>query len=143
LFKKILVPTDGLLHSRKACEYAARLAKLTEAQILGLHVVPSLPVRLVEPSKLTSIKNEYRKYGESYLKQVEEICSSQAVKCRTILAEGIPSEEIMRIALREDVDLIVIGIRRKGSVEKFVTGRVSDEIIRNASCPVVVINTPW
>jgi nucleotide-binding universal stress UspA family protein len=65
------------------------------------------------------------------------------VEARTILAEGYPLEEILKVADRENVDLIIIGVRRKSSVERTVTGKTSDEIIRNAKCPVIVINTPW
>ncbi len=46
--KKILVPTSGLAQSVKACQYAAGLAKITGAEIMGIHVVGSQVSRIFE-----------------------------------------------------------------------------------------------
>jgi nucleotide-binding universal stress UspA family protein len=148
LYKKILVPTDGLVHSLKACQYAIKLAKLTGAEIIGIYVIPSRIVSIFEERRLEGrtahdVATEYKKNGEAYLRQFQSICSKEHIEVRTILAEGYPPEEILKVAEKEDVDLIVIGVRRKSSIERTVTGKTSDEIVRNAKCPVVIINTPW
>jgi len=148
LYKKILVPTDGLLHSLKACQYATKLAKMTGAEIIGIYVIPSRIVSIFEERRLEGrtahdIATEYRRDGEAYLRQFQSVCSKEYTEARTILAEGYPPEEILKAAEKENVDLIVIGVRRKSSVERTVTGKTSDEIVRNAKCPVIVINTPW
>ena len=148
MYKKILVPTDGLVHSLKACQYAAKLARLTGAEIIGIYVIPSRIVSIFEERRLEGrtahdLTAECRRDGEAYLRQFQNACSKEYVEARTILAEGYPPEEILKVADRENVDLIVIGVRRKSSVERTVTGKTSDEIIRNAKCPVIVINTPW
>ncbi len=143
MFKKILVPTDGLFHSRKAAEYATKLAKLTNAEIVGIHVVPTSLTARTFARDLSQLRSEYYENGKAFLKQIEGICIRELVPVRTVLTEGLVSQEILRTAETENVDIIVIGSRRKSSIERFVTGRVSDEIIRNSRCPVIVLNTPW
>jgi nucleotide-binding universal stress UspA family protein len=46
--KKILVPTSGLAQSVKACQYAAGLAKIPGAEIIGIHVIGSQVSRMLE-----------------------------------------------------------------------------------------------
>jgi len=146
--RKILVPTDGLAHSVKACQYAVGLAKLTGAEIIGVHILPNQMSRIFEERRhLGEISHDfagqYRKEGEEYLKQVERICSREMVRCRTMLLDGYPPEEILKIAQKENADLIVLGIRRRSTFERQFGIRTSDKIILNATCPVTVINTPW
>lgn len=146
--RKILVPTTGLAHSIKACQYAVGLAKITGAEIIGVHVLPSQISRVFEERRhLGEVSHDfagqYRKEGEEYLKQVERMCSRESVRSRTILLEGYPPEEILRIAQKENVDLIVLGVRRKSEFERRFGITTSDKIILNSTCPVTVINSPW
>ncbi|MGQ9543156.1 MAG: universal stress protein [Candidatus Bathyarchaeia archaeon] len=146
--KKILVPTDGLAHSVKACQYAVGLAKLTGAEIIGGHVLPNQISRIFEERRhLGEVSHDfagqYRKEGEEYLRQIERLCSREKVRSRTFLVEGYPPEEILKVAQKENVDLIVLGIRRRSSFERHFGIRTSDKIILNSDCPVTIINTPW
>jgi len=146
--KKILVPTDGLAHSVKACQYAVGLAKLTGAEVISVHVLPNQVSRIFEERRHVGeishdFTGQYRKEGEEYLKQVERLCSREMVKFRTMLLEGYPPEEILRLAQKENVDLIVLGVRRRSTFERHFGISTSDKIILNANCPVTVINTPW
>ena len=148
MLKKILVPTDGLLHSRKAVEFAAGLARLSNAELIGVHAVPTSTVSIFRDisrrgGTAHDYESEYRRDGESYLRTVERDCASQGVRVRTFLLEGFPPEEILKLAERENVDLIVLGSRRRSSVERWLTGRTSDEVIRNSKCPVAIVTTPW
>mgnify|MGYP001111595962 CR=1 FL=1 len=146
--KKILVPTDGLAHSIKACEYAAGLAKITGAEIIGIHVLPSQVSRIFEERRhvgevSSDFTSQYRKEAENYLRQFERVCSREMARCRTVLSEGYPPEEVLKVAQKENVDMIVLGVRRKSTFERHFGISTSDKIILNATCPVVVMNTPW
>lgn len=56
-----------------------------------------------------------------------------------LIWEGVPGEAIVDAAASEDVDLIVIGSRGRGGVGRAVIGSVSDHVVRNAGCPVLVV----
>jgi nucleotide-binding universal stress UspA family protein len=145
--RKILVPTSGLAQSVKACQYAAGLAKITGAEIIGIHVLGTQVSRIFDERRHLGeishdFKDQYKKEGEEYLRQIERVCSREMVKFRTMLLEGYPPEEILKIAQKENVDLIVLGVRRKSTFERQFGISTSDKIILNATCPVTVINTP-
>jgi nucleotide-binding universal stress UspA family protein len=53
---------------------------------------------------------------------------------------GPPGESIVRLADERDADLIVIGTRKKGRVERWVEGSVNQEVLRRASRDVLVVH---
>ena len=56
-----------------------------------------------------------------------------------LIWEGVPGEAIVEAAASEDVDMIVIGSHGRGGVGRAVIGSVSDHVVRNAGCPVLVV----
>lgn len=53
-----------------------------------------------------------------------------------------PSEDLLRCADEEDVDLLVIGIRQRSPVGKLLLGSNAQEIILHATCPVLCVKPP-
>ena len=53
-----------------------------------------------------------------------------------------PAEEILGAAADVGADLIVIGLRRRSPVGKLFLGSSSQQIILDASCPVVAVKRP-
>jgi len=58
------------------------------------------------------------------------------------VAEGYASEEILRLAGEMKCDLIVMGTHGRTGLRRFLVGSVADEVLRKATCPVVVQKTP-
>jgi nucleotide-binding universal stress UspA family protein len=58
---------------------------------------------------------------------------------RTHIAVGQPDVEIVRFAQDQGADLIVIGTHGYGAVKRFLLGSVADRVVRQASCPVLVV----
>jgi nucleotide-binding universal stress UspA family protein len=57
-----------------------------------------------------------------------------------LLTEGSdPAEAFLGVARNEDVDLIVIGIRRRSPVGKLVLGSVSQDVLLQADCAVLAV----
>ena len=43
--------------------------------------------------------------------------------------------------MAESADLIVVGSHGRGTVGRFLIGSVSDHVVRNAPCPVLVVRS--
>jgi nucleotide-binding universal stress UspA family protein len=58
---------------------------------------------------------------------------------------GWPGREIARLAEEIGASVIVVGSRGRGRLRCALTGSVSDTVVRNASCPVLVVRrgTPY
>jgi nucleotide-binding universal stress UspA family protein len=61
---------------------------------------------------------------------------------KTVVRDGIVSEEILRVAQEEGVDLIITGFNGKTVMQRLFFGSVSKEIEKNAPVPVLVAKNP-
>lgn len=55
------------------------------------------------------------------------------------LRVGVPHQEIVRAAAEETAELIVMGTRGRGGLERLRLGSVADRVIRTAPCPVLTV----
>ncbi len=70
-----------------------------------------------------------------YRKEFED-CGIKDVK--TVIREGHPADEILKVAGEEEVDLIIVGCSGKTRMQRFVTGCVSSDVEKNAKVPVLI-----
>ena len=154
MFKKILVPLDGSEHSLRALEIAVQIAKKFEAKITLIHVysVGIRPVVMPEPTTLTpigvpvmaptdvsKIAEATRKAGAAILADGEEKVKAEGIEVETLLKEGHSVQEIIKTAKEGGFDLIVIGARGISKIREIILGSVSDGVVHNAPCPVLVV----
>jgi nucleotide-binding universal stress UspA family protein len=52
---------------------------------------------------------------------------------------GDPGESIVSAAGSESVDLVVVGTHGRGTIGRLILGSVSEHVVRNAPCPVLVV----
>ena len=57
---------------------------------------------------------------------------------KTIVRDGVPSEEILKVAQEESVDLIITGHNGKTVMQRLFSGSVSKDMEKNAPVPVLV-----
>ena len=131
---RILVAVDGSENSKRAGEYAIKIGQELSADVMALHIVPAgkyLPEQNLEKGT----KHEY-----AYLDKISEQSVSAGVnlKTETIKAESSVVDEIIGYAEKEDIDLIVIGIRSVSEF-RFMLGSTAAGVVVNAPCPVLVV----
>ena len=134
MFNKILVAYDGTPSAESAFEQAARLAR---AERQALHVVavawtPEVETRVAMDMQVKEFK--------ALLEQLRSRESNMDLDLRTEVAEGNPHEQIVRVAKRLDADLLVIGHRRRGLMQRLAEASVAKRVIDRAHCPVMVAN---
>jgi len=108
--KKILVPVDFSETSRKAFYYAVSFAREFGAEILLLHVVDSAPIIITDPMGGVATFNPVPTEADPakrLAKWRREIISKARV--RMSLRTGRPEEEIIRVAVENKIDLLIIG----------------------------------
>jgi nucleotide-binding universal stress UspA family protein len=65
-----------------------------------------------------------------------------AAEIRELVLGRSPSEDIVALASEADVDLIVIGLRRRSPVGKLVLGSNAQDILLRAEAPVLAVKSP-
>ncbi len=64
---------------------------------------------------------------------------SISVKADTPEATGSVVETIVNQAIKENADLIIVGTRGLGGFKRLLLGSVSNGVVSNAHCPVLII----
>jgi nucleotide-binding universal stress UspA family protein len=118
--RKILIGFDGSEASRRALDVAARLTGYGST----LAVV--------------SVARDDNGAVTALLEEAHERLLGHQVPATYLEKVGEPAEEIVEAARELDADLVVVG-SRSGSMDGSVAGSVSVEVLRAASCDVLVI----
>ncbi len=79
--------------------------------------------------------------AEKNLQRAKEHANANKIECETKLSESMlrPGEDIIKYAKENNVDQIVVGIKRKSKLGKFVFGSNAQYVILEAPCPVVTV----
>ena len=79
--------------------------------------------------------------AERNLEKAKEFCENAGVKCEShLLIRGFePGEDIVMFAKEQNADEIIIGIKRRSKVGKFIFGSTAQVVILDAHCPVLAV----
>ena len=82
---------------------------------------------------VADIKAERQQEFDKILKKI----SRPSAKIRMVLKVGNPSEELLKVALKEDVDLIIMGIKSRSDLEYTLIGSVAEKVFRRSPIPIL------
>jgi nucleotide-binding universal stress UspA family protein len=137
--KKILVPVDGSEGSRLALWHALDLADTGGASVTALEVIEDFgPL----PGKYDAAPDGIQRVpwlAEQRFEGIRAVLESGTVQWTRRVEEGYPAEVICQVATEEGTDLIIMGSRGLSPVARFLIGSVSDKVVRNAPCSVMVV----
>jgi nucleotide-binding universal stress UspA family protein len=110
---------------------------------------------VIEPSDLTLVTGTGFAGGTMTVSELEELDAARHDAAATLVAEtiaslgladadarvidGTPGPELCALAQSLDARAIVVGSRGRGGFKRAILGSVSDHIVRNAPCPVIVV----
>ncbi len=142
---KILLATDGSKFSNRAAEYGLDMAKKLGADVLALYVINLKHFEIYalgHHDDITGYEDEnlrMRKEGDEALDYVATGARERGVNMRTHIVRGYPADEIIKAAKDEGIDLIIVGNLGRTGIERMLLGSVSEAVVRNAPCPVLVV----
>lgn len=140
-YKRILCAVDGSKYSRIASEQAVGIAKSSSAELIGLYVVDThLTLRL--GVHYGDALREMQDEGWKTLNELQELAQQHGVKFVYIMGGGNPKIEIVEEAKKQSADLIVVGSHGHTGLERALLGSVSEFVVRNAHCSVLVARQP-
>ncbi len=139
---KIMVGCDFSADSTLAFNYALSLARQFQSELHLVHVVePPTYQNIFRPGE--EGEKKYYEDLQGFLgKKLKNMISQDAgERCtpRTELLEGQPYTEIIDYAGKNDINLIVLGLRGHGLVETLFMGSTTDRVMRRAPCPVLSV----
>ncbi len=139
----ILVAVDGSPSSEKALDTAVLLAQSSGAKLSLLYVSDfdddTDDETVARISWLPdSVSGSSRKTAHMILEHATERIPKE-LQVELHRETGVPAKVITGFAMEHAVDMIVIGGRGLGLVEGFLLGSVSQSVMENAKCRVVIV----
>ena len=140
---KILLATDGSEGAELAASRAVELVQRTGSELHLVHV-GCAPVFLMSyPGALGYNRILYEQIEGEARGLLRKLAWRVKVAGGDVagahLRMGEVDLEIVGLAKKLGVDLIVMGCRGRGGIRRAAGGSVSDAVIRNAPCPVLVV----
>jgi nucleotide-binding universal stress UspA family protein len=145
MFKNILIPTDGSELSRRAVLAGVELAKLHQARITGIHVIPDYHLLIAyegafDPVTEERIEEEARTRAESYLAFVRTTAQEAGVACDTVCETGDhPHAAILKAADARKCDLIVMTSHGRKGLAAMLLGSETRKVLTHGRIPILVM----
>ncbi len=137
---RIVVGNDGSDYSIHAVKLAAEMAKAMGAKLDVVHV-SHLPVTFYAAAteapidlqgQMSSLRAEAEERAKAVLQDV-------GVEADFVTLDGNPADALVEYADKNNADLLVVGSRGAGALERFLLGSISNRVVHHAHCPVLVV----
>jgi nucleotide-binding universal stress UspA family protein len=144
-FQRITYATDFSPASLAAFPHALRLARVTGAELMILHVLPSALSPFIDggyvPQEIwDQIDAGMRAQAGAQMDRLVKQAVDAGVRATAAIVEtGIPADEIVRAAGHAKTDLLVLGTHGRTGVARLVLGSVAARVVATAACPVLTV----
>ncbi len=133
---KILLATDGSEDAELAATTAVGVARGTASELHVVHTYRTVPSVHFDALVRQEMEREAQGILDEQVKQIEGLGGSVA---QARLSEGGAAEEIVALAEEIGAGLVAVGSRGRGRIRRLLMGSVSDAVVRQAHCPVIVV----
>lgn len=142
---RVLIPVDFSDTSRKAFYVGLKYAKLLDADTWVLHIQE--PIRYFDSSfeRVEEVDTELARLETGVRRRVNELFEqggfSEVDRRRVSIAVsgGKPHSEIIRFAVENDIDLVVMGTHGYTGMKAILIGSVAERVVRFAPCQVLCV----
>jgi nucleotide-binding universal stress UspA family protein len=141
--REALVGVDGSDEARAAVEWLHAFPLPDDCAVRLVTVMPPAAT-LASPRRLHEIPEQtalYQEQLEETRERLQALITPFVRTDRTAIAEvpsGEPAETLIQVATKHQADLIAVGSRGAGGIERVLLGSVSDRLVRDAPCSVLV-----
>ena len=145
MFRHILCPTDLKERAHIAIKKAVQIAHQFNARITMLNVHKEFMDKHEREMLRVSVEKVKKKYrqiateSKQEMKAVIHELHADDIEVSYLLHKGTPAETIVTVSAQEGVDLIVMCTDGRDNIKDFVAGTITEHVINNAPCPVLVI----
>ena len=137
MYQRILVAVENSEADRTILAHVARLAKLTGAELLLVHVADGWAARHFDELKLR--ESEEMKTDRAYLEELQRDLTSQGFRVEARLARGDPATELIKAAADHNVDLIAMSTHGHRFISDVLLGATADRVRHLVKIPVLLL----
>ena len=155
-FKRILVVFSRDTCDQAALDLAASLVNDNEAQVTVVEVIEGLPsdvrrtIAIMRPLFLEQPEESLLREKQKQLAQSVESIRERGIQGDTKVLIGVPFRVIAEEVLRNEYDLLILTVDRRGSwrdrlfggtaIARCFNGSIVERVLRCTPCPVLIVH---
>ena len=140
------LPVSGR-YGEHAVRFAGRLPLPEAARVTVVHVVrpfAMMPGLFADPAEqfqlaVVEVQQQQEAAGAALLAEAKQRLEAAGRPAETALRVGDPTGEIAALAEGRQADLVIAGARGVSLVEGLLMGSVSDRLLKEAPCSVLIV----
>ena len=138
---KILLAADDSKHTKKAAAFLVTHEGLVgpDDELVVLHVQPAVPPRVKTMLGANAITSYHSDEAAKVLAPLERFLKRHDLQFRTTWVVGSPATEVVRVAKREKVQMIVMGTHGHGVIGRALMGSVAQSVVSDCDIPVLLV----
>jgi nucleotide-binding universal stress UspA family protein len=137
MYRRILIAVEHSPADRTILDHVSELARLTGAELLLVHVADGWVARNFD--RLNLRESEEMKADRAYLDQIQSELTARGLAVTTKLAMGDPSDELIRVATEQHVDLIAMSTHGHRYFSDLIHGTTADRVRHLVKVPVLLL----
>jgi nucleotide-binding universal stress UspA family protein len=137
MYRRILVAVENSAADRTILAHVEKLARLTSAELLIVHVADGWVARNFDQLKLR--ESEEMKSDREYLETLKREFTDRGFVVNTELAKGDPATELIRVAKGAGVDLIAMSTHGHRFIADVLFGATADRVRHLVKIPVLLL----
>ncbi len=139
--RKVLVPTDFSELSRIGVRHALEIARKEGAELILCNVIALGEDWFVRPQESGPVRDYLGEHERRLEKFVQDNFADFAdlPPIRRVVEMGAPHTNIVTVAEREKVDLIVMATHGRTGFNHLLLGSVAEKVVARSHCPVLVV----
>lgn len=142
VFSEILVAVDGSKAGEQAFAVAMDEARLHGARLHAVYVIETgLFSSLPADNTVEVMYRALEKEGELVLGKARALAAEKGISIITHIKKGHAGNEIISLAERQNVNLIILGSHGKGQADRLLLGSVSTYVITHGTISALVVRS--
>ncbi|MDI1319685.1 MAG: universal stress protein [bacterium] len=138
MYRKILVALENGPADERLLPHISQLAAHFKAELLLLHVADGWAARNFEQLKLA--ESDEMRADSDYLESTADRLRGTGLQVDTVLALGTPPNEIVKIAVSSQCDLIALASHGHKLIGDLIHGSTIDKVRHNTNIPLLVVS---
>jgi nucleotide-binding universal stress UspA family protein len=137
--RRVLAPVDFSVSTLPALQYAGTIARKFGASLNLLHVMPFFVGRHLENTADRVWTRAVISASEKELNELAATLWAGNVVTAVSIRDGRPDEVIVAEARNQNADLIVMGMRGRSWLSRWLRRNTVRHVLQAAHCPVIVL----
>ncbi len=140
MYQQILFPVDAYADTEQALQVVTSLALTFQAEVTLLH---SFHVDIagldLHPERINAFEAGFYEDAKQLVSQLAATLVAAGVTVNPLLIRGNPSRAIIELSKTQNYDLIVMGRQGSHNLKHLLLGSVSQTVVFEAQCSVLVV----